>query len=476
MTPHAEAPPVARRLGLSARLILLTTLFMMIAEVLIYVPSLANFRAAWIRNRVMGAQMIALALSAAPPGERPEELEEKLLAAVKGAQAIGVRGQGTQWLLATGAEVPPVPERHIDLRQPPWYGRIRGALRTLLMPLPRTTRIVAPGPPGAPGMDWVEILLDERPLREAMLAFTRQFLAVSLAVSGITSALLYLALHLLVVRPVRRLAANVTDFARNPEDASRIIRTSGRTDEIGAAEEALARMETALANELRQKRRLADLGLAVSKINHELRNMLTTAQLLSDRLGDVDDPAVQKVAPRLVGTLARAVDYCGATLAYGRASERPPQRRMVPVKSVLADQLDLTRLGGGHPIAVLDETPGDLMVDADPDQLGRVLLNLIRNAVEALARAKTPEARIAVRGVRSGGVVRLWVADNGPGVPDRVKDRLFSAFQASERSGGTGLGLPIAEELVRLHGGSIVLEDAPAGACFCITIPDRPAR
>jgi signal transduction histidine kinase len=469
-----EASLSGRKLGLSGRLILLTVLFMMVAEILIFVPSLASFRGSWVSDRIMGAQMIALALSAAPPdAPRSAELEERLLAAVKGAQAIGVRGHGTRWLLTTGGEAPPDAERTIDMRATPWYGKIRGALRTLLMPIPLATRIVAPSPPGNPGMEWVEIVLDERPLREAMLAFSRKFLLVSLVASGITSALLYLALHILVVRPVRRLAANATAFAGAPEDASRIIRASGRTDEIGAAEHAVARMQATLAAELRQKRHLAELGLAVSKINHELRNMLTTAQLLGDRLGDVDDPAVQRIAPRLIGTLGRAIEYCGATLAYGRAGERPPQRHLVGVKEVVADQLDLTKLSDGHPITVKDETPGDLVVDADPEQLGRVLLNLIRNAVEALARAKTPDATIVVSASRAGGIVRLRVADNGPGIPERVRDRLFSAFQASERSGGTGLGLPVAEELIRLHGGSIVLEGTGAGACFCITIPDR---
>ena len=469
---HA-APPIGGKLGLSGRLILLTVLFMMMAEVLIFIPSLASFRASWVSDRIMGGQMIALALSAMPPDARSTELEERLLAAVKGAQAIGVRGHGTRWLLTTGADAPPEAERVLDMRNSPWYGKIRGAFRTLFLPLPPATRIVAASPPGNPGMEWVEIVLDERPLRDAMIAFSRKFLAVSLVASGITSALLYFALHILVVRPVRRLAINATDFASAPEDASRVIRASGRTDEIGVAEQAVSRMQATLAAELRQKRHLAELGLAVSKINHELRNMLTTAQLLGDRLGDVDDPAVKRIAPRLVSTLARAIEYCGATLAYGRASERQPRRRLANVKAIVADQLDLARLGDGHPIAVVDRTPSDLMIDADPEHLGRVLLNLVRNAVEALARAKTADATIVVSGSRSGAAVHLRVADNGPGIPERLKGRLFSAFQASERSGGTGLGLPVAEELVRLHGGSIVLEDTANGACFCVTIPDR---
>jgi signal transduction histidine kinase len=369
-----------------------------------------------------------------------------------------------------------VAERVIDLRQPPWYGRIRGALRTLLVPMPPATRIIAPGPPGDSGIEWIELLVDERPLRKAMVAFSRTFLLVSLAVSAAMSALLYLALHVLVVRPVQRLAANITGFASDPEDASRIIQVSGRTDEIGAAEYALARMETALAAELRQKRRLADLGLAVSKINHELRNMLTTAQLLGDRLQTSEDPAVQRIAPRLVRTLSLAIEYCAATLSYGRASERPPERRMVDLKPIVAEQLDLTKLADGHPVTALDEVPPGLVINADPDQIGRVLLNLVRNAVEALTRAKTPDACVVIRATRIRDQVQITVADNGPGVPQRARERLFSAFQASERSGGTGLGLPIADELVRAHGGSITLEETSVGATFRVTIPDRASN
>ena len=472
--PTVLAEP-SRALGLSGRLILLTMAFLMVAQVIVYLPSVANFRRAWVNDRISMAQMIALAVSAVAPDSRSAELEGRLVAAIKGAQAIGVRGRGTRWLLANPAEDPPAIRREFDLRDSPWWRPLRGLARNATGDVSPATRIIGPGVPGVPGMEWVELVADEAPLWQATIDYTRSFFLVSLLISAITGAMLYLALHMLVVRPMQRLSGNIAAFARDPEDASHIIRASGRRDEIGVAEEALARMETALATELREKRRLAGLGLAVSKINHELRNMLTTAQLLGDRLGDVEDPAVQRIAPRLVTTLARAIEYCGATLAYGRATERPPRRRMVGLKAVVEEQLDLTKLGDGHPIAVDDETPDTLAVDADPEQLGRVLLNLIRNAVEALARAKTPDARIVVSGSRDGAVVRIRVADNGPGVPERLRNRLFSAFQASERSGGTGLGLPVAEELIRLHGGTIVLEDTENGACFCLTIPDRPA-
>lgn len=466
-----------RKLGLSGRLIVLTMLFMMVAEILVYVPSGVTFLRGWLADRVMGAQMIALALSSIPQGARSPELETTLLAGVRGAQAIGIRGSGTNWLLAGPDPHAPTPLREIDLRAPSWWRALGGLGRMLFLPPQSPVLVIAPGVPNVPGVDRVEILVDEALIKQAVHHYTRNFLLVSLATSAITGALLYLALHLLVVRPVRRLSSNIAGFASDPEDTSRVISPSGRSDEIGLAEEALARMETTLARELRQKRHLAELGLAVSKINHELRNMLTTAQLLGDRLDDVQDPTVRRVAPRLVRTLARAIEFCGATLAYGRATEPPPQRRPVALKPIVDEQLDMTALADGWPISVRADIPDDLVVDADPDQLARVLLNILRNALEALSRAKTEGARIEVGAERRDGAVEIRIRDNGPGIPDRIRGRLFSAFQASERAGGTGLGLPVAEELVRLHGGTIVLETRPEpGTSFLIRIPDRSSR
>lgn len=467
-----------RSLGLSGRLILLTMCFIMLGGLIVYVPSAVSFQRAWVADRVMGAQMIALALAAPGGQDSSPELDRTLLAGVAGAQAIGVRGQGTRWLLASSGDQPPAPKRVIDLRSPSWWGALRGLSRNLFLPSISPIGIIAPGVPGVPGVETVEILLDQAPLKHAVLEYTRNFLVVSLIIAAITGALLYFALHILVVRPVRRLAYNVTAFANDPENAGRIIEPSGRRDEIGMAEEAVARMEGVLASELRQKRRLADLGLAVSKINHELRNMLTTAQLLGDRLGEVEDPTVRRIAPRLVRTLGRAIEFCGATLAYGRASEPPPQRRPVRLKPLVEEQLDLTSLADGISIRVATRIGEELVVDADPDQLARVLLNLMRNSVEAMSRARTDNATIEVSGSRQNGEVVIRIADNGPGIPERVRDRLFNPFQASDRVGGTGLGLPVADELVRLHGGDIVLEPAERGTSFRIRIPDRvsPSR
>jgi signal transduction histidine kinase len=455
--------------GLSARLLILTILFVMVAEVLIYVPSVANFRRNWLRDRLAAAQVAALVLDAAPEDKLSEELEMKLLAGV-GAKAIAVRGGGTRRILAKD-DVPPEVDRVVDLRTATWWTLIRGAFATLLAPAERPIRVIGP----AMGADFVELVINERPLRAAMIEFSRNILLLSLLISGITAGLVYLALHWLIVRPVRRLSGNIAAFAADPEDASRVFTPSEREDEIGLAEQALARMEGVLSDELRQKRRLAELGLAVSKINHELRNMLTTAQLLGDRLQEVEDPAVQRVVPRLVRTLGRAIDFCEATLAYGRARERPPQRRMLLLAPVVEELADLTGLAPGAGIAFEAQVAEDLMVDADPEQLPRILANLIRNAVQALSQAGTAgEApRVTVRARRDGNAVTIFVGDNGPGVPERARANLFAAFQSSARSGGTGLGLAVTAELVRLHGGTINLDDTPVGACFRIVIPDR---
>jgi signal transduction histidine kinase len=455
--------------GLSSRLLILTILFVMLAEVLIYVPSVANFRRNWLKDRLAAAQIAALVLDAAPEDKLSDELEGKLLDGV-GAHAVAVRGGGTRRLLSRD-DMPHEVDRVVDLRTVTWWDLIRGAMATLLAPAERPIRVIG----HAMGADFVELIIDERPLRAAMGEFSRNILLLSLFISGITAGLVYLSLHWLIVRPVRRLSGNIAAFAANPEDASRVITPSARDDEIGLAEQALARMEGVLADELRQKRRLADLGLAVSKINHELRNMLTTAQLLGDRLQEVEDPAVQRVVPRLVRTLGRAIDFCEATLAYGRARERLPQRRLLPLAPIVEELADLTGLAPGAGIAFDTRVPEDLEVDADPDQLPRILANLVRNAVQALSQAGTggEPPRVTVRARRDGKTVTIHVGDNGPGVPERARANLFAAFQSSARSGGTGLGLAVTAELVRLHGGTIDLEEPASGACFRIVIPDR---
>ena len=120
-----------------------------------------------------------------------------------------------------------------------------------------------------------------------------------------------------------------------------------------------------------------------------------------------------------------------------------------------------------------------LKVDADPDHLFRVLLNLVRNAAQALETRPLGDSaiqQIRLSGRREGAVAILEVADTGPGVPQKAREHLFEAFQSSGRPGGSGLGLAIAAELIRAHGGDIHLVEGTIGATFRIVMPDRPVE
>jgi signal transduction histidine kinase len=265
-------------------------------------------------------------------------------------------------------------------------------------------------------------------------------------------------------------------FHGQPENPASIIVPSARQDEIGMAERELAAMQRDLALMLQQKNRLAALGLAVSKINHDLRNLLTTAQLFSDRLSNLPDPRVQRFAPKLMRALERAIAFCESTLSYGRAQETPPDRRTIALEPLVEEVRETLGFGADAPIRWVAAVERGLMIDADPDQLFRILLNLARNAVQALeSRGPGDPGRDQVRitGRRAGAVVVIEVSDTGPGISEKAREHMFEAFQGSTRTGGTGLGLAIAAELARAHGGDIRLVEGTIGATFRVTIPDR---
>lgn len=468
----AAAPVPSRGIGLSGKLLILTVLFVLVAEILIYVPAVANFRNSWLDDRLSSGRTAALVLEAAPSGMVPEALVRELLDST-GAQAVALKTGPARRLLAASEEMPQV-NVTIDMRDQSIFQSIPEAFATLFARDGRTMRVM--GTARRAG-DFVEIIMDETPLRHAMLRFSKTILVLSLFISGLTAALVYLTLHLMFVRPMRRLTDTMVAFRENPEDIGRTIVPTGRKDEVGLAEYELQTMQHSLHDMLAQKSRMAALGLAVSKINHDLRNLLASAQLFSDRLANVPDPTVQKFAPKMIQALDRAIAFCQSTLSYGRAHEAAPQRRLIELQ-ILADEVrDTIGLSAEARIGFINAIERDMTVDADPDHLFRVLLNLARNAHQALeSRAPNDSLRDQIRivGRREGAVAVIEVSDTGPGVPERARQHLFEAFQGSTRPGGTGLGLAIASELVRAHGGQIGLADGTLGATFRITIPDRP--
>src|SRR5262245_1589934 len=466
--PNSAQP--RRRLGLSGKLLLLTTAFVMIAEVLIYVPSIANFRIMWLKDRLASAHTAALVLDAAPSGMVPESLAQQILDSI-GAKSV-VMKTGQQRRLLVASNFSPEVDQDVDVRNIQPLQAIIDAFRTLLMS--KSTDLVRAVGPAPRGGEFVEIVVEEGPLRRAMLEYSRNILLLSLVISIITAALVYVALLLLFVRPMHRITANMTEIRRDPESPGHIIAPSRRSDEIGVAQRELSTMQQDLVSMLHEKSRLASLGLAVSKINHELRNLLSSAQLFSDRLADLPAPKVQQFAPKLMRALERAIAFCQSTLSYGGAHEPPPDRRPVAFEVLVAEVRET--LGLTSAIGWISSVERGLVVDADYDQLLRVLLNLSRNAIQALeTRAPNEPARDQVRvtGRRAGAVVEIEVSDTGPGLSQKARAHLFEAFQASTRRGGSGLGLAIAAELVRAHGGEINLVDGTIGATFRFTIPDR---
>jgi signal transduction histidine kinase len=295
---------------------------------------------------------------------------------------------------------------------------------------------------------------------------------LALAISLATALLVFLSLYFVFVRPMGRLTRGMIRFQENPDDPGRIIAPSSRKDEIGLAERELSAMQRTIYGSLQQRARLAALGTAVAKIQHDLRNMLSTAQLASDRLARLDDPVVQKLAPRLVAALDHAVALATNTLRYGRADELPPQRRAVNLYGLVEEVREAAIIMPERDIVLDSEIDPALEIDADPEQLFRVLLNLVRNAAEALAQ--TPSARIVVSARRTTSTVAIDVADNGAGISNAARERLFQPFALSSRPGGTGLGLAIARDLARAHGGDVALvSTGAAGTVFRVTIPDR---
>jgi signal transduction histidine kinase len=322
--------------------------------------------------------------------------------------------------------------------------------------------------------DQMDIVLPEAALRTAMVRYGLNVLGLSIIISVITAALVYFALNTLFVQPMMRITRNILRFSENPEDASRVMVPSQRSDEIGTAERELASMQGQLTQTLQQKSRLAALGLAVSKISHDLRNMLANAQLISDRLASLPDPTVQRFAPKLIASLDRAINFSDSTLRFGRAEEPAPRREPMQLRPLVAEVGDGLGLPRDDAIAWAVEVDDVLRVDADRDQLYRVLSNLCRNALQAIEQQEASGAgHIRVTGVRNGRSVVIDVRDNGPGLPEKARAYLFQAFQGSARQGGTGLGLAVAHELVTAHGGTIRLMDAERGTQFRIEIPDR---
>ncbi|OKL44663.1 histidine kinase [Pseudovibrio exalbescens] len=470
--------PSGRRMGfgLSSKLLVLTILFVMLSEVLIFVPSIANFRNTWLQDKLAVAGVAGALIEDA--GSVSAGVQQELLDAT-GAVAISLNHEGMRRLIAMNEPPEGIADTIVMENETPWSA-IACSFQTLIGVKTGNLRVIGDVRMGGGQVDMVIPIAN---MRRDLLAYSLNILQLSLVISIITATLVYSSLRWLFLRPMQRLTASMARFAREPEDKVAIIQPSGRADELGEAERQLAEMETKLNQALKQQRKLADLGLAVSKINHDLRNILSSAQLFIERLEGLPDPTVQRIAPKLLATLDRATGYTKAVMSYGKAQEAAPNIRVIRLADIISDVEDVLGIGTNSDIRFESAISQDFEIDADPEQIFRVIMNLCRNALQAMQEDKTVDIsvikRISIAAEEKGNTVEIIVCDTGPGVPDHLRENLFRAFHTAGKSGGTGLGLAIAAEIVKAHEGTLTLRDqAGPGACFVITLPhhQRPTQ
>ncbi|MFY0622370.1 MAG: HAMP domain-containing histidine kinase [Pelagimonas sp.] len=452
--------------SLSGRFLILTTIFVMLAEVLIFVPSVARYREDYLLARLERAQIASLALLA--DDMLTEELEAELLENAGVYNVVLRRNEIRQLMLSS-----PMPHdvtTSFDLRGAGAPRLILDAMSRLIAPEPELIRVI--GVPSLNAGDLIEVTMDTAPLRASMIDYGKRILLLSAVISVVTAVLLFLAVRVLLVRPIEGVVNYMRAYSDAPEDIRSVIKPSSGVTELREAEEALQMMQTHLTQALKQKERLAQLGGAVARVSHDLRNILTAAQLFTDRIEMSEDPTVKRMAPKLVNSISRAVSLCESTLAFGRAEEPAPSLTVFNLSELVTELYDAERLAVGEAdLEFVNDVPPSLMVRGDPEQIYRAISNLVRNARQAMvATGKPGTLRLSARSEEDHWTIQL--VDTGPGLPAKAQENLFKPFQGGVRKGGTGLGLAIVAELIRGHGGTVQLKSSDeTGTCFEICLP-----
>ena len=483
MLLRMNSPKSFAQRSLSTKLLLLTILFVFLAEIVVLIPSVSNQRIDWFEARIEAAYLVSLAME----GPRPEMMDETVARQLfSTANILGVTvNEDDMRKLILAPEIDPhgPPRMHrVDLRAQMPDAMITNAWATIFSTGDDLIQVT--GAPRFAEEQLVDIIVSQRALRSDLQLYARNILALSLVISSLTAALLFWALNRMIVHPVKRLTRNIMEFEADPDHPGRILVPSQRHDEVGVAEKSLAAMERSIHELLNERRRLAALGAGISKISHDLRNILASAQLMSDRLAKSDDPSVRKLSPRLISALDRAIVLSRDTLAFGRMEPRTLSKAPVELHALVDEVFDDTAAMG---IAAKNEVPADLVIHADRTQLYRSLFNLVRNAVEAMTPALAANdgsansedsacddqiGAVTVRAERTEKDLSIIVADTGPGIPEHARSELFEPFKGSQKPGGSGLGVAIAAEIIHAHGGEINLAaSGPDGTQFEITLP-----
>lgn len=463
--PFVQPPPRGGLMGgwrhsMSVRLFWLTIAVILLVELIVFVPSAGEFRREWLAERAQAGRIASLAVEASPSRDVSMELSQSLSdAAMLQALTEIDLNEGVRYQILPPSSPISQPVITVDMREQGRIAHMMGAMGSLFAPRGRTLLIVDEG---ASSDRVIEVIVPETGLKSELFLYACNILLLSLLISMAAGALVFSVLYVLLVKPLQRVTRSVEQFRDDPGGWTRRLAPTPRRDEIGRAQNALADMEEAVSESFRQRERLAELGEAVARINHDLRGSLASAQLVSDSLARSEDPRVQRAAPRLERALERAITLATQTLQYGKASA--PIAQMQPC--CLADILDeaaMEALGNAMADVWTNDVPRDLFIEADPDHVHRISANLIRNAKEAMGGEGMIHA--------SFDGATLYLRDNGPGLPPEIADNLFKPFSSRGKRGGTGLGLAIARDLARAMQGDLRVHSTSAddGTCFAMT-------
>jgi len=473
----AEKETIAGRFkrSLSSKLLALTILFVLLAEIVVLIPSVANERIGWLSARLEAAYLVGLALDA-PGGEMIGSQTAEQLFATANILGVTLDREGARMLIMTPKLTTDQARvmRFVNLNYDMPQQHVSDAWATIFSRGDHSIRVVGKAKYAPDG--YVDMFVSQAALRADLLEYARNVLLLSLVISSLTAALVYWSLDRIIVRPVTRLTRNMIVFEASPEDETTLLTASRRSDEIGVAERSLASLEKRTQSLLKERRRLAALGAGISKISHDLRNILASAQLMSDRLAKSEDPRVRKLAPRLISSLNRAIALSRDTLSYARMEPDALKVEEVVLANLVDDVFDDT---AAIAVEMHNEISENVTVAADPTQLYRALFNLVKNAVDALTGPDPKELdeanmngaiRVSVRNETGRAVIS--VADNGPGVPEAARTALFEPFKGSLKPGGSGLGVAIAYEIAKAHGGALTLaRNGADGATFELSLP-----
>lgn len=454
--------------SLSARLLLFTIFFVLIVEALIYIPSIANFRENWINQKLNEANIAIKVLEAAPDFMISRLLADELLSSTNNHAIIQKFSEMDQRALMP--DEPFEISARFDMRDVSWLESVSDAFETLLNMNRKNYLIEATGNASSGGGEEIIIIFDEQLLCNDMLIYSRNIAFLTIVISLFTAMLIYYSLSVLLVRPVKKITDNMISFRHAPEDLTKKFIPEDRDDEIGVVMKELAKMQDDVRKALNQKDHLAKLGGAISNINHDLRNMLSSAQLVSDHLSTIDNPVVQQLTPRFVKAIDRAIRLCENTLQYGGSDVEELHLKTFNLHNLVEDVSTSLGLYENEKIQLHNKIDKNQRLNADNDQIFRVLMNICRNAVQAVGET----GNITVTGEVDNGNIVVDIADDALGIPDKIKENLFQPFKTGSR-GGTGLGLAISKEIISAHGGTLELvKSDQTGSTFRIVLPINP--